>query len=164
MNIKLSAVSGFRYKIEFLPQSAAQTFFGFAGSLYGHHLTFPRSYFAINDSWSVSPKGLLTVSKRSSDPVIRLPSLFQSPVMTFLPCLDIQGILRFVFLLKNTTEPFSEPIPKTGWVIDQQINEALSLLLARSISWKLRERTDQMDTIGDAVRIARESLSLSHSS
>ena len=84
--------------------------------------------------------------------------------MTFLPCLDIQGILRFVFLLKNTTEPFSEPIPKTGWVIDQQINEALSLLLARSISWKLRERTDQMDTIGDAVRIARESLSLSHSS
>ena len=49
-------------------------------------------------------------------------------------------------------------------MIDQQINEALSLLLARSISWKLRERTDQMDTIGDAVRIARESLSLSHSS
>jgi hypothetical protein len=85
-------------------------------------------------------------------------------MVTFLPCFEMHGILRFVLRLKNTTEPFSEPIARTGWVMDQEMKEALSLLLASSTSWKVRYRMDQIETTGEAVRIANESLSLSHCS
>jgi hypothetical protein len=49
-------------------------------------------------------------------------------------------------------------------VMDQEMKEALSLLLASSTSWKVRYRMDQIETTGEAVRIANESLSLSHCS
>ena len=92
----------------------------------------------MKDSHIVSPWWLLTVMSLSSEAVIRLPSLFQSPIMTFLPCFEMQGILRFVLRLKKTTEPFSEPMERTGCVIDHDMKEALSFLLASSISWNWR--------------------------
>jgi hypothetical protein len=47
----------------------------------------------------------------------------------------MQGIFLFVLRLKKTTEPFSEPIASTGCVIDHEMKEALSLVLASSISY-----------------------------
>lgn len=76
----------------------------------------------------------------------------------------MQGIFRFVFLLKKTTEPFSEPIASTGCVEDHEMKEALSFVLASSISYSERWPIDQIETVADAVRMANESLSLSHSS
>lgn len=104
------------------------------------------------------------MSNLSSEAVMRLPSLFQSPYVTFFPCLEIHGIFLFVLRLKNTTEPFSEPIARTGCVVDHEIKEALSLVLASSISYSYLYPIDQIETVADAVRIASESLSLSHSS
>ena len=88
----------------------------------------------INQSVTVSPVLLDKVKILSSAPVIRMPSEFQYPVFTFLECFPTQGILRWFCLLKNTKDPFSVPMAKTGLVEDHFMNDAKSFLEGISIS------------------------------
>ena len=46
----------------------------------------------MNDSCRESPVLLETVRILSSEPEMRLPSLLQSPQVTFLPCFEMHGI------------------------------------------------------------------------
>jgi len=46
----------------------------------------------------------------------------------------MQGIFLWLFLLKKVSEPFSVPMTRTGWVWDQLMYDAVSLLEASSMS------------------------------